>query len=188
MRVAIIAWGAPVWEPGLLELEGGWSPDGPKLPLELCRLSGGHRLTLALSPGSKPVPTYWAVSAHDDLVKAAKNLREREKTFPEHIHFVATDGEPHKNCDPAARESVEGWLQSRGELGAAVWNGLLSNWETRRGRGFDVSDAVRYLRDLERKGLEANAREYIANVPAPCRTEAWEVIVAELGWASHQSG
>ncbi len=184
MRIAIIAWGSPVWEPGLLELDGGWSPDGPELPLELSRLSGGNRLTLALTPGSKPVPAFWAVSAHDDLEKAAKNLREREKTFPEHIHYVVTDGEPHKNCDPAAKAAIEGWLAEREELGAAVWNGLQSNWEARRGRAFEVSDAVQYLRDLERKGLEANAREYIRNVPAPCRTETWTVIVGKLGWAS----
>ncbi len=182
MRIAIIAWGAPVWEPGLLQLEGEWNTGGPELPLELCRLSGGHRLTLALSPGAALVPALWAVSAHTDLVKAAKNLREREKTFPEHIHHVVKDGEPHKNCDPIAKESIERWLAAKEELDGVVWNGLQSNWEARRGRSFEVSDAVEYLRDLERKGLQANAREYIARVPQPCRTQVWEVVVSELGW------
>jgi len=139
---------------------------------------------LAVEPGAEPVPVHWAVSAHDDLVKAAKNLREREKTFPEHIHFVSSDGESHKNCDAVVKESVEKWLSAREDLAAVVWNGLQSNWETRRGQPFEVSDAIQYLRDLRRKGLETNAREYLVNLPPPCRTDAWRAIVAEFDWVS----
>ncbi len=183
MKIAIIGWGSLIWDPGILEIAGEWRPDGPTLPIDLCRISGGNRLTLAIAPEAPGIQTHWVASAHDDLVRAAKNLRQREKTFPEHIHYVSPE-DTHKGCHPDVLAAVQTWLAGKPDLEAAIWTGLQSNWEARRGRPFDASDALEYLRDLERKGMDQNAREYLVRTPAQSRNDTWRTLVAELGWAS----
>lgn len=186
MRIAVIAWGSLIWDPGTLEIEGRWRRDGPLLPLEFCRFSGGRRLTLALLEGAASVRAYWAVSARGDLVAAAKNLREREKTFPEHVHYWSRDGEAHNNNWPQVQAEVERWLAEKPDLDAAVWTGLGSNWEARRGQPFDPQDAVEHLRGLERSGMGANAREYLEKAPLQSRTAAWRALMQELDWKAVQ--
>ncbi len=62
VRVAIIAWGSLIWDPRDLQIEGGWSEDGPSLPVEFARISNGERVTLVVFPGVTSQRTYWAFS------------------------------------------------------------------------------------------------------------------------------
>src|SRR5271165_377189 len=41
MKIAVLAWGSIVWERGVLEVAADFMPNGPNLPVEFCRVSGG---------------------------------------------------------------------------------------------------------------------------------------------------
>lgn len=184
MRLAVIGWGSLIWDPGELKLQGRWRKDGPLLPVEFCRLSGGHRLTLALLSGAELQPTCWALSALPNLELALKNLREREKTFPEHIHHLTRNGETVKNTLPEVVQRIGSWLNSHPELDAALWTGLSCNWEVRRKKPFSPADAVEYLKELCQASVSAAAEEYVRKAPKAIQTETRRLIELELGWTA----
>ena len=103
MRIAVIAWGALLWQPGPLALGAPWAPDGPRLPLELARIAGDGRLTLVLypAPGAAWLPTSWAPAAGEALAVVVEHLREAERTVPGHIGSLP----PHA-ASPAHTEKL----------------------------------------------------------------------------------
>ena len=78
MTVAIIGWGSLIWCPGSLRMLGHWRPDGPRLPVEFARISGGARLTLVIFPDARPQPTFWALSQLSEHEETVENLWIRE--------------------------------------------------------------------------------------------------------------
>ena len=61
MKIAVLAWGSVVWERGVLEVAAEFMPNGPDLPVEFCRISGGERLTLVIDETfGATCPTYAA--------------------------------------------------------------------------------------------------------------------------------
>ena len=83
MKVAIFASGSLLWEKGHLALANDWAPGGPGPPLEFSRVSSTRdgALTLVIDPkNGVEIPTYFAVSSHQNLDEAIHNLREREDT------------------------------------------------------------------------------------------------------------
>src|SRR5712691_6503649 len=91
MKVAIFAWGSLLWENGHLALANDWAPGGAEPPLEFSRVSSTRdgALTLVIDPkNGVEIPTYFAVSAHQNLDEAIHNLREREDTGARFIGYV----------------------------------------------------------------------------------------------------
>jgi hypothetical protein len=179
MKTAVIGWGSLIWDQGDLERNVGWRQDGPSLSVEFARISGGERLTLVLVDDTRPLQTYWTVSALEDLDAARRNLKDREKT-PNiaRIHGLTADqviGAPA----PRVVEIMREWLISKPELDGVVWTGLESNWERERGVPFSSEDALAFLRDLDNHD---RAKEYITKAPAQIRTAVRQMIEAELGW------
>jgi hypothetical protein len=80
--------GSLIWCPGNLRIKTRWSSDGPTLPIEFARISSDGRLTLIVHPGSEDQATYWALSSLETLEEARRNLKEREQSKTEDIHFV----------------------------------------------------------------------------------------------------
>jgi hypothetical protein len=171
MDVAVIGWGSLVCCPGSLRIRTRWRRSGPVLPIEFARISGDDRLTLVICPGLKKLQTYWALSEFTDLKGARENLRDRENaTKLDDIHFASVSGDAAEDSPQEVRDEVGHWLESRPELHAAIWTGLASNWEKKRGHDFTVDDAVRYLKELEAARERARAtceraKEYVRNAP-----------------------
>jgi hypothetical protein len=180
MRIAVIGWGSLIWCPGSLQISTRWRTDGPDLPIEFARISGDGRLTLVIHPGSPRVRTYWAVSAFDTLVDARSNLQGRESTSPSQIDAACTkDGDTPMGSEASA--IVRSWLMTHQNLDAAVWTGLHSNWQTRRGKRFNPDDALKYLSDLEVQRDEAASRygracEYVRNTPDQIQTNVRKML------------
>lgn len=76
--IACIGWGSLVHNPGHLRLRAGWHYDGPLLPVEFARESGGKRITLVLCPGV-PRPCRHAGHCYvPDIESAKQSLGVRE--------------------------------------------------------------------------------------------------------------
>ena len=58
--IACLGWGSLIWDPKDLPIESGWHTDGPHLPVEFTRVSGGERLTLVITEGALPVSVLWS--------------------------------------------------------------------------------------------------------------------------------
>jgi nitroreductase len=48
LRIACLGWGSLIWKPENLPIIGEWKNDGPMLPIEFSRESGGQRITLVI--------------------------------------------------------------------------------------------------------------------------------------------
>lgn len=179
MKIAVIGWGSLIWSQGKLEKNAGWRLDGPSLPVEFARISGGERLTLVLLEDTKPQQTYWTVSSFSDFGAARRNLKDRENTPNiERIHGVKGDQTIGAPASPVV-EIMKEWLVRKSELDAVLWTGLESNWRSKRGVPFSSERAVAFLRDLDD---HASAKEYVTKTPTQIRTAARELIETELGW------
>lgn len=187
MNIAVLGWGSLIWCPGSLRIKTLWRSDGPMLPIEFARISEDERLTLVIKLGSGDQPTYWALSEFTTVNDARNNLRARENSKFDDIHYVLRDGTA---ADGAPREIVikaKEWLARHEDLQAAVWTGLPSNWRVKRECDFTPEDAVSFLLELEAtrdraKATYERAREYVTNAPTvldtavrrAMRTRGWE--------------
>ena len=91
MKIAVLAWGSVVWERGVLEVAADFMPNGPHLPVEFCRVSGGERLTLVIDETfGATCPTYAAPSSFGDLSAAILNLWVREGSKGEPLRCPKT--------------------------------------------------------------------------------------------------
>lgn len=179
MRIAIIGWGSLIWDPRDLELASEWQEDGPRLPVELSRVSEDGRLTLVLTEGVPEQPTLWAVSARDRLEEAAASLEAREGCGPKGIgSWPRLAGRSSIRTYDAV---IEAWLEGKG-LDGAVWTALGPKDEHRIRRLASENERLEYLRRLEREGRAADAREYIERAPERIRTPFRERVRRELGW------
>lgn len=80
MRIAVIGWGSLIWDLRDLDIEGEWNTDGPLLPIEFARVSGGNRLTLVLVDNVPLQPALWAITRKASLAEAVTDLATREGT------------------------------------------------------------------------------------------------------------
>lgn len=158
MKIAILAWGSLFWDPRNLEIAGGWFNDGPLLPIEFARISGGNRLTLVIKSGFDSVTTLYSISSHDTLEAARCNLQIRENTPSiDNIGFI--DFTNKRNC---VRKPNEFILP------------IIENWNTKK--GFDAimwSDfSPRFTNALDKPFTLENVIEFLDQLPSPDKTEA----------------
>src|ERR1043165_4665768 len=83
--IACLGWGSLVWDPRDLPCRGGWQNDGPLLPVEFARASGGakksdaaDKITLVICPDAPRVRTYWTLLDVADMKTARERLAVRE--------------------------------------------------------------------------------------------------------------
>lgn len=181
-NIAVIAWGSLVWDPGMLDLRTRWHADGPTLPLEFARISGGGRLTLVLFARGENCTTYWALSNLENLDDARAELAQREGSSVDAVQFCAhgPSGQVQRSGEPMVIATVSDWLDAPHGLDAAIWTGLTSNWRSKRGSEFSTDDAVAYLTALHGSELDA-AREYITSAPPQIDTPVRRAMRAR-GW------
>jgi hypothetical protein len=185
MKIAILAWGSLVWDPGALRLAGSWMSGGPILPIEFSRVSDNGRLTLVIDERhGVDVPTRYAFSALDDLNEAITDLQKREGTpVRNRIGFV--DVAHDLSCDRAltnqriACARIRTWAKDP-NLDAVVWTGIGPRFRERTGTPFSVDAAVRYLACLE-KPTRTLALDYIRRAPPEVVTPVRSRVDAVFG-------
>jgi hypothetical protein len=177
VKCAILGWGSLVWQPRELKIDGEFSPNGPLLPIEFCRISKDGRLTLAIDETFGDVcRTYSAPCALGDLDAAIESLRKREGTIASEIGFVepASDqSDVAMERHPQAVATIAAWAEASG-YSAVIWTALRSNfgdWD-KAGEPFSVTAAIRYLEALKGRDAAAfdRALEYIRKAPPEVQT------------------
>lgn len=185
MKIAILAWGSLIWDSRDLEIAAPFELIGPSLPVEFCRISKNHRLTLIIDETFGTLcRTYAAQSACNDLSEAIENLRLREM-MPSNADVgfvdistqtrspVATARHPH------AVETIADWTLNSG-YDAAIWTALDRHFDSQANEPFSVNAAMRFLETLEQRKPEAFARalDYIRRAPAATQTPVREATEA----------
>lgn len=176
MRIAIFAWGSLVWDRRELAIAEAFRRDGPRLPIEFCRVSGDGRLTLVIEEAfGTSCRTYVAESANRDLDAAIENLRLREgMPSAKSVGFVdvASGNQSDRAFErhPKAVVTIKTWAQANGS-DAAIWTALACNFDEpdKAGEPFSVDAAIRYLERLDAPRLDA-ALGYIRSAPPEVRT------------------
>lgn len=180
MNIVCIAWGSLLWKPQPLKLASGWHPGGPRLPLEYTRQSDDSpELALVLCEGARPMPTYWAYLATQDLDTARAMLGAREKIAADRPDYIGSIP-PADGARVDAR--VQAWLEEKG-IDAAVWTALPPKFDGVSGRVPSSDEVVAWL--VSRSGEQREAAEdYIRRTPAHIDTRYRRAIAATLGWRS----
>jgi len=177
VKIACIAWGSLIWEPGPLRLASSWRPDGPLLPLEFVRDSDdSDELAVVMHEAAPPMPTYWALLDTTDLAAAREMLRQREKIRPEYPQWVGSIPNPNGAEDPR----VAAWLRTH-ELDAAVWTALPAKFAKVSERAPSAHEAVAFLAGLEGE-QRRKAEQYIRKVPREISTLYRKLFEERLGW------
>lgn len=173
MKIACLGWGSLVWDPRELPIHHHWFGDGPFVPVEFLRQSGGNRITLVVADGAPPVQTLWALMDSDNLDVAAEALKERERTSATYIgRWWSGEAEP-------AHFGLVDWA-SRTGVDAVIWTALPPKFDglVRTPSSTEVIDHLQGLRGAERD----NAEEYVRRAPKQIDTPIRREIEAVLGW------
>jgi hypothetical protein len=185
MKIAIFGWRSLLWDPRELQLATPFELTGPSLPIEFCRVSKSHRLTLIIDETFGTLcRTYAATSACSELDEAVENLRLREgmhnATDVGFVKIASQERSPMATArHPHAVETIADWALNAG-YDAAIWTALDSHFEGRTKEPFSVNAAMRFLENLEQHDSEAFARalDYIRRAPAATQTPVREATVA----------
>ncbi|MBO9576584.1 MAG: hypothetical protein J7494_12675 [Sphingobium sp.] len=172
VAIACLGWGSLVWNPDGLPV-GDWHPDGPELPLEFARLSGGGRVTLVIMPDGLRVPVLWSLLDVPGLAAGAAALRKRENTRADWIGCWPGDG----SGQLAAQ--IGEWAIGKG-LDGVVWTGLPPKWADENGRIPTEVEVVGYLSALPADAAVEPFR-YIRNAPAQIRTPYRKALMKLVG-------
>jgi hypothetical protein len=134
VKSAVLAWGSLVWDPRDLQTAAEFTPNGPLLPVEFCRISADGRLTLAIDETFGAIcTTYSAPSALESLEAAIENLRLREGMSDAlEVGFVelasGKQGDVAAQRHPEALATIAAWAEPSG-YDAAIWTALASNFD-----------------------------------------------------------
>lgn len=177
MKIAILGWGSLLWDPKELQIAAPFELTGPNLPIEFCRISKDHRLTLIIDETYGTLcQTYAATSAHTELNQAVENLRLREgMSGAQDVGYVEVVTQERSAAatdrHPFAVETIADWALHAG-YDAVIWTALDSHFERQTREPFSVNAAMRYLEGIEQSDPEAFARalEYIRRAPAATQT------------------
>lgn len=179
-KIACIGWGSLVWDQRDLPVVGDWRNDGPMLPIEFARESGGRRLTLVICEGVQPVQTCWCLLDVPDLSSAVRRLANREKISKRIDTDVGRWNLATGESYGMGGAVIASWAQVH-NLGGAVWTNLPCGFKDARNvmpSGLDVVAHLKRLEGVERK----DAEEYVVKAAPQIDTTYRRLIADELGW------
>src|SRR5665213_2395551 len=115
MAIVCLGWGSLIWDPQGFRTLGEWENDGPSLPLEFARQSGGGRMTLVITDGKHMVPVLWARLDVPNIDQAVQALADREGTSTANIGRCPLPLPRHRCSD-----RICAWAEAQGHSGV-VW-------------------------------------------------------------------
>lgn len=170
MKIGILGWGSLIWDPRP-EFDArvsAWCADGPRLPIEFCRVSKSRHgaLTLVIDEDlGTGVDTLYAISTRSTVDDAVADLRDREATVTKCIAVVTTDGRLNRG---RCSGTVLDWAALH-KLDAVVWTDLQSNFSDRTKQVFSHEAGLSHLRSLSALGVQ-QAVTYVQRAPAQVKT------------------
>lgn len=172
MTIACLGWGSLIWQPEDLPVRGEWRTDGPKLPLEFARLSGGGRVTLVISKDALPCQVQWCELNVTSLDHAVEQLRVREgNTRRSWIGCWPSDDTFEHNS------TIETWARSKG-VSSVVWTAIPPKWNDQNGVIPSEHDVLKYLKSLP-PDQQVEPFRYIKLAPEQIRTR-YRPVLREL--------
>ncbi|GAA4196124.1 hypothetical protein GCM10022289_01330 [Pedobacter jeongneungensis] len=172
MKIAVLGWGSLIWDRDTLKIvDEEWNEDGPELPIEFARMSGGGRLTLVIKPNWKPVRVLYSTSAFEILESAIENLRNREGTSTERIGFYNfQNGDKNiKETNLSVFENILAWNKMK-DFDAIIWTDLPPNFRDKLKLEYTLENISKQF--VEMSSLEfSSAKEYIEKAPKQIQTE-----------------
>lgn len=183
LRIACLGWGSLIWKPENLPIIGEWKNDGPTLPIEFARESGGQRITLVICDNVAPVRTCWTLFEAKNIEAAMSALASREgisnKRAAMDIGYCdLSTGMHHGQC----ANDIAVWAGGH-ELDGVVWTNLPCGFKNSRQVLPTGDQVVSYLQGLTGQAL-ADAREYVVRAPLQISTAYRRQISKELGWVA----
>lgn len=173
--IVCLGWGSLIWNPDTLPIKGGWHSDGPMLPVEFLRHSGGDRLTLVIDDDAQRVQVLWAELDVADLASAIEHLRVREGCLgPKPIARMS------EGTERAHAADVAEWAAGHG-ISDAVWTALGPQFSGERGRRPTLDEAIAYLEALS-ADARAGAEEYVRMAPRQVMTPYRRAFEERFGW------
>lgn len=122
MRIAVIGWGALIWDTSRLSPGVTWSRGGPGLPLAFSNGLRPH-LTIDVEQGRES-PTHYLPSHRISLKRAVEDFRVRDDEQGVSVGRVVVKrgrGEAQaQERDPAVVEVIRDWCAQMG-FDAAIW-------------------------------------------------------------------
>lgn len=180
MIIGCLGWGSLVWDPRILPVRRPWFNDGPLLPIEFARHSGGDRITLVIVHGVAHVRSLWALFSISDLGVAKEKLAEREgineKNIPRYIGYWSQSG----SLELDYTENIGTWAAHK-ELDAVLWTAIPPKFDNQSGKIPSADEVIQFLDNLplERRRY---AEEYIRRAPLQIDTDYRRRIEKELNW------
>jgi hypothetical protein len=177
MAIACLGWGSLVWDSRNLGVVGDWRFDGPCLPLEFARHSGGDRLTLVLNRKFGSVRALWAILGAVDLERARQQLAAREGlSYLKHPEWIGSW--PGDGSQEEITTAVGRWAHAN-HLDGVVWTALPPKFHGTNEIVPTQEEAVNFLRRL---GSESDAAEYVRRAPKQIVTPYRRAMERELEW------
>jgi hypothetical protein len=190
MRIAILGWGSLLWDvnhhPDFTKQHGDWEFDGPSLPLEFSRVSGGRNdaLTLVIDEENGTLcQVAFAMSKRNNPDDAICDLRCREGTILSRIGYHFVDGS--RNGQPKVPEAIRAWGKEM-TLDVVIWTGLESNFSEKKTSEFSIEAAIDHLKHLPPEG-KAKAFEYVSRAPAFITTKLRQALEVEPWFSAPQA-
>lgn len=179
MRIAILAWGSLVWDPGDLKIEGNWLKGGPELPIELSRLSTNRGfLTYVIDERHvRRVPTEFAISRNDNLEDAIADLACREGCRAHSIGFVEASAHGGHRSRTQLCWDIQAWVKEK-DFDAVIWTDLPP--QLPRGVSYEgLFDLFKKLMAELPADQVAEAKTYASKAPAEVDTDLRRRLVQE---------
>jgi hypothetical protein len=188
VNIAILAYGSLVWDEECLapHIHGGWRlGEGPRLPVEFCRISPKRKRALVLTIDPEQgheVATSYTLSRRDDVAEAVADLAARERCD---ARFIGICHRQRRGPTPDSplHARIHAWLQRHQGIDAAIWAALPVNFHAETGRPFSHETAVAYLQTLTGDALK-EAWRYITFAPAETDTPLRRFLARHHWWSA----
>jgi len=171
MRIAILVWGSLYWEPRNLTTTNEWFYDGPALPIEFARISGGNRLTLVIKPTFDNATTLYAISSIETFAEARENLRKREGTENiNNIGFIdfSNNTQQVRQSNAFIIDILRQWNVEK-NFDAIFWSDFSPRFTDVTQQQFTLQNVISFIDNLPDE-QKRSALQYIWNTPPQITT------------------
>lgn len=179
--IVALGWDDIVGEPrGLTLRDGEWREDGPRLPLELSRLSSQRFPVMALCRGAPLQQVYWTYLGTESVGEAVWSLSQREGCKPENVGFLdLKSGEYWCRAVDECVEDIRAWALRKNREGenieVVVWNDLKPDFEKKARLELTPENVVAYMKGM-RPEMKERARRYLENLPPRIKTPILDAV------------